>query len=665
RSPEAVFCLNECPFGDSVVQHLEGVGAEGGELALGGHPLFFDAFRCNWLRTSYWKPDNFDDELRVLVFAENADPFDCHETRRACANSFMVRGMELLPEHKLAGILTPLFALRGPNDLGVGDLGALRDLVDWASAAGLGVVQLLPVNETGNDHSPYNAISSVALDPLSLELTPEAVPELAREWLAEETRRFFPEGVPGGAVAYDKVKPLKRALLHRAFQVFYTTTGEAKTPRGKAFRHWVVQQENWLPDFALFRVLMDEHGTERWDQWPMVHRTAASARNWLRGVPAKIQRAFKKRETEVMYIQWLAWMQWGQIREYAEQKQVALMGDIPFGVSFYSADYFCRPEIFDSHWSGGAPPEPTYQSDKFTARWGQNWGVPLYRWDVLKASQLDWWRQRVRKVREVFHLFRIDHVLGFYRIFGFPWRPARNAEFAELTDEESKALTGGDLPRFHECPDDTDAHRWSNRLHGEELLRILLQETGDFRLIGEDLGTVPDYVRPSLQSLQIAGFKVPMWEKWHNGRLVPGRDYERLSVATYATHDHEPLRTMWERWMRVIAEGESGRIEDAQRRDGAWWEVRRLADWAGFEVPRITPFEQVHEQLLRGLLASESWIAIFMVTDLFGTSQRFNVPGAVADSNWSERIAVPVREWHANETLADLVQKLRPDFRRC
>ena len=566
--------------------------------------------------------------------------------------------MELSPEHKLAGILTPLFALRGANDLGVGDVAALRELVDWAADAGLGVVQLLPVNETGNDHSPYNAISSVALDPLTIELTPTAVPELEQEWIGEEVARFFPEGITDGPVEYTKVKPLKRALLRRAFEVFRSRTGTARTTRGKAFRQWVALQKDWLEDFALFRVLMEEHGTERWDQWPTEHRTKNSACEWLQGMPAKVQKSFEMRQMEVMYIQWLAWTQWAQVREYAQQRKVALMGDIPFGVSLYSADFFGRPEIFDSHWSGGAPPEPAFQSDPFTARWGQNWGVPLYRWDVLKQQNLRWWRQRVSKVREVFHLFRIDHVLGFYRIYGFPWRPEANAEFAPLDASVALERTGGELPRFHPNPDDTDPQRTANRLHGEELLRPLLEETGAYRLIGEDLGTVPPYVRPSMESLQIAGFKVPMWELEWDTRLTPGNQYQRLSVATYATHDHEPLRVLWERWMQIIAQGESGQVADAHARDGAWWEVRRLAAWAGFEVPRIMEFGQVHEALLRGLLACNSWIAIFMVTDLFGTSQRFNVPGAVTDSNWSERIERPVKEWGSSQALSSLLSRM-------
>jgi 4-alpha-glucanotransferase len=267
-------------------------------------------------------------------------------------------------------------------------------------------------------------------------------------------------------------------------------------------------------------------------------------------------------------------------------------------------------------------------------------------------------------VCEVFHLFRIDHVLGFYRVYGFPWRPEMNAEIAALPEAAVQERTGGLLPRFHPRPDDSTENRAMNRAEGERLLKALAEETGPYRLIGEDLGTVPEYVRPSLRSLDICGFKVPMWEDRPDGSLVPGAEYERLSVATYATHDHEPLRTLWSNWMRTIALGESGGFDEARRRDHAWWEVRRLARWAGFEVPRILPFGHVHELFLRGMLACNSWMVVFMVTDLFGTAQRFNVPGAVADSNWSERLALPVAEWAKNGSLSELMKRLKPYFAR-
>ncbi|MGV3531625.1 MAG: 4-alpha-glucanotransferase [Chthoniobacteraceae bacterium] len=569
--------------------------------------------------------------------------------------------MHLAPDQKIAGLLAPLFALRSETDLGIGDLGALRDFIDWAADFGFRVVQLLPVNETGNDNSPYNAISSVALDITTIEVSPEAVYDLGRPEYEKALGALNLEALRTGPVNYPVVKSLKRDLLREAFSRFAKKELGRQTPRAHAFQKWVGAQKDWIEGYALFRVLMDENsGTERWDFWPEEQQNAAAARKWLATLPQAKRHQLEHEMTFCKYIQWIAWEQWHAIREYAESRHIALMGDVPFGVSYYSADVFSEPEIFDHKWSGGAPPEPLFKDDPFTVKWGQNWGVPLYRWDVLRTRNLDWWRQRVRKVREIFHLFRIDHVLGFYRIYAFPWRPQMNADYLSMTPAEARARTGGDLPRFHEFDDESPEHCARNRQHGEALLRALQEETGPYRLIGEDLGTVPKYVRPSLTSLGIAGFKIPMWEQEWNTHLIPGDQYQRLSLATYATHDHEPLRALWEKWMAIIAAGESGREEDAEARNAAWWEVRRLAGWAGFEVPRILPFDdEVHEQFLGGLFRCNSWIAITMITDLFATTQRFNVPGAVSESNWSQRLLTTVRDWAKNPAIMEKMNRIR------
>lgn len=569
--------------------------------------------------------------------------------------------MHLAPDQKIAGLLAPLFALRSEKDLGIGDIGVLREFIDWASEIGFRVVQLLPVNETGNDNSPYNAISSVALDLTTIEATPEALADLTQPAFQKHLAGFDLEALRAGPVNYPLVKGLKRDLLRLAFEHFREQELQHHTPRAQAFTRWIGEQQAWIEGYALFRVLMDQNGgSECWDYWPEDQQTVPKARAWLARQETAKRAAFDREMRFYQYIQWIAWQQWLALRQYAESRGIALMGDVPFGVSYYSADVFAEPEIFNLRWSGGAPPEPLFRDDPFTVKWGQNWGVPLYRWSVLRARNLDWWRQRVHKVREIFHLFRIDHVLGFYRIYGFPWRPQRNAEFLALTPAEARARTGGDLPRFHEYDDETPEHCDLNRQHGEALLRLLQEETGPYRLIGEDLGTVPNYVRPSLTSLGIAGFKIPMWELEWNTHLIPGDAYQRLSVATFATHDHQPLRALWEHWMHVIAVGESGREEDARARDWAWWEVRRLAAWAGFEVPRILPFDdQVHEQFLGGLFRCNSWIAIAMITDLFATMQRFNVPGAVSESNWSQRLVSTVNVWRETPATVAKMDRIR------
>jgi len=297
------------------------------------------------------------------------------------------------------------------------------------------------------------------------------------------------------------------------------------------------------------------------------------------------------------------------------------MGDIPFGVSYYGADVFAQRDQFSLEWSAGAPPEPYFKDDEFTQKWGQNWGIPLYRWDVMKADNCQWWRRRVQAVRKVFHLFRIDHVLGFYRIYSFPWRPFRNAEFLPLTWEQMMERTGGRGPHFAPRNDSTPDNCEANCREGEQYLRTVLEESGNTRVVGEDLGTVPDYVRPNLQLLGIAGFKIPQWEVRHE-RLTPGNEYERLSVATYATHDHKPIRELW---------------EEAFERPTPTSDQARFAgldpniDLGDFE-------KDFYPAIMEGLFASNAWIAAVMITDLLARTYRFNVPGTASVSNWTRRM---------------------------
>ena len=144
----------------------------------------------------------------------------------------------------------------------------------------------------------------------------------------------------------------------------------------------------------------------------------------------------------------------------------------------------------------------------------------------------------------IFHLLRVDHALGFFRIYSFPWPPSDNAKFTDLAPEQAIKLTGGELPRFMDRDDSNEENREYNRRHGEKLFKMMLEEIGPHRLIAEDLGEVSPYVRPTLQQLEIPGFKIPAWERnWD--RLIPGKDYQRLSLATFATHDHPPVKSHW------------------------------------------------------------------------------------------------------------------------
>ncbi len=546
--------------------------------------------------------------------------------------------MNLSPETRIAGVLTPLFALRTETDLGIGDLEGLRQFIDWSANIGFKLVQLLPINETGGDNSPYNAISAMAIEPTTLHLAPGSPQDLTQEDFDAVLGSVNLKKLRSGTVHYPQVRKLKRALLAKAFARF-----SSRASGDEAFAAFIEKEKPWLEDYVFFRALMEENGgTEAWDHWREEQRSAVAAREWLQSQTSEVQERFAEHEQFFRYVQWVAYDQWMAAKAYADERGVALMGDIPFGVSYYSADVFSRPDQFLLDWSGGAPPEPYFKEDEFTQKWGQNWGIPLYRWDAMRASDFDWWRQRVRGVRKIFHVFRIDHVLGFYRIYSFPWRPQRNAEFLPLSWDEMLTRTGGAFPHFAPRDDSNLENCEANRRDGEEYLRMALAAAESTRLVGEDLGTVPDYVRPSLQSLGIAGFKIPQWEREKDGRIVPGGEYQRLSVATYATHDHKPLRAMWDE----AFEHESATREQARE------DLNKIAQFAGMSsLPENPDFDRdFYPRAMRALFASQAWMAIVMITDLFARKDRFNVPGTAVDSNWSRRLHMTISRLRTSRT---------------
>jgi 4-alpha-glucanotransferase len=547
--------------------------------------------------------------------------------------------MELSPDKRIAGILAPLFGLRGENDLGIGDVAVLREFIDWASETGFKLVQLLPINETGRDNSPYNAISAVAIEPTTLHLVPDSPPDLTREDFDATLADVDLAKLRHGGVKYDRVKKLKCSLLEKAFAHF---SAYASGDRQLEFRGFCTDESVWLDGYAFFRALMEENGeSEAWDKWPAEHQQIESARAWLDRQSSEKKKQFGERETFFRYVQWIAHEQWSAVKSYAEERNIALMGDIPFGVSYYSADVFARRNEFRLDWCGGAPPESYFKDDEFTQKWGQNWGIPLFRWNAMRERNFDWWRQRVRSVRRSFHLFRIDHVLGFYRIYAFPWRPRENRSFLPLDWNQMLERTGGRAPHFAPRDDTTPGNCEANRREGEECLRIVLEESGNSRAIGEDLGTVPDYVRPHLRSLEIAGFKIPQWEFYH-GRVTPGEEYERLSVATYATHDHKPLHKLWEEtFERQTSTSEQARFE-----------LEKIARFAGLDQ-KTEPMDfekEFYPVVMEALFKSESWIAIVMITDLLARKYRFNVPGTAASSNWVRRMQRTVADLRSSPT---------------
>jgi len=292
-------------------------------------------------------------------------------------------------------MLVPAFALRHENDFGIGDTEAVRQAVTFCAEQKMGLLQLLPVNETGADNSPYNAISSVALDPIYAALTPEQVPGLMPETLAE----LFPESVraewQSGPVRYGLVKQLKLEALSHAYVEFEAVDLETESEMAAEFKSFVDANSGWLPGYTLFRTLVNEYNSSAlWPEWIPEHRSLASAEAWLLNAPERDELVRYRQFTA--YVQWVMWRQWTEVRMWADQNKVRLIGDIPFGVSRYSADVWSERDLFNLTWSGGAPAEPYFAGMNFCGA-GARTGHPSLRlggtqgarFHVVAAARLD------------------------------------------------------------------------------------------------------------------------------------------------------------------------------------------------------------------------------------------------------------------------------------
>lgn len=554
--------------------------------------------------------------------------------------------MRIDTKQKLAGLLVPVFALRHHSDFGIGDTRAMREAIDFCASNKIGVLQILPINETGGDNSPYNAISSVALDPLYLELSPVAVPGLSDESVSNLAPSELLRELRSGAVKYDRVRSLKLRLLATAFESFEKEQIDKNSGLASQLLDFEKRNTRWLEPYALFRTIMQQHdGDARWTLWEPHFQSFQSAKEF-----AQSAGGFQRSCQFWAYVQWVAYTQWRSVKLYADKHCVKLMGDLPFGVSRYSADVWSERSIFDLDWSCGAPPETYFQGDRFVREWGQNWGMPLYNWDANRNENFAWWRQRVKNLNDLFHYFRIDHVLGFFRVYAFPWIPERNSEFADLSKEEASKILNGKLPLFIPRSDDEPEDAEANAREGAEILNVLVEAAGSTGIVAEDLGMVPDYVRPLLHKLGIPGFAIPSFERIEEDRSYKPK--ERLapeSLVTWGTHDHQPIKAFYDdlvKWWHS-QDGHSG-----------WLEVQRLMNFLslGENDPPTSFTNELHARMLKVLLETPCWLAVLMITDLLGTSQRFNEPGLSGDSNWSQRLERTLASYGAEPEDAEKIR---------
>lgn len=308
---------------------------------------------------------------------------------------------------KLAGTLVPVFSLRSKTSFGVGDFGDLKKMIDFVSKTHQRVLQVLPINDTTITHTwtdsyPYSCISIFALHPQYADFS--ALPELKDEKKRKyyETLREELNQLP--QIDYERVNNAKIDYLK---ELFAQEKDEVK--KSAAFKAFFKETEQWLVPYAQYCYLRDKYGTADFTQWD-AHQVWNEAER--KNLSSPTSQAYK--DVEFWYfVQYILNSQMLSVHEYAKEKRVILKGDIPIGVNRYGCDVWTEPRYFNLNGQAGAPP------DDFSVN-GQNWGFPTYNWDEMIKDGCAWWVRRFQNMSKFFDAYRIDHVLGFFRIWEIP-----------------------------------------------------------------------------------------------------------------------------------------------------------------------------------------------------------------------------------------------------
>lgn len=308
---------------------------------------------------------------------------------------------------RVAGTLVPVFSLRSKSSFGVGDFGDLKKMIDWVALTRQRVLQVLPINDTTQTHTwtdsyPYSCISIFAIHPQYVDLS--ALPPLAdkKARIAYEQLRSELNDLP--QIDYERVQEAKTGYL----RLLFAQDGE-RVMATKAYRQFCQENERWLVPYAQYCCLRDRYGSADFSTWPAHQQWDEHDRKSLStpGTKAYGEVAF------FCYVQYLLFSQMSEAHAYARQKNVILKGDIPIGVSRYGCDVWMEPRYFNLNGQAGAPP------DDFSVN-GQNWGLPTYNWEEMLRDGCQWWVRRFQSMASFFDAYRIDHVLGFFRIWEIP-----------------------------------------------------------------------------------------------------------------------------------------------------------------------------------------------------------------------------------------------------
>jgi 4-alpha-glucanotransferase len=481
-------------------------------------------------------------------------------------------GQSNIDKERSAGILMHITSLPGPAF--IGDVGsAARSFAEFLYRSNQTYWQLLPVQPVGANQgfSPYSSSSAVAGN--ALLISPEV---LADEGLLDEND-VIPGEKNADSADYKAAAEYKEKILDKAFNNWLNKSSDT-TRTG--FDEYQEKQDYWLKDYALYTVLKKVHNNTPWFEWP------DSYKNREINALDKFAEAYPKEILKVKWVQWIFERQWRQLNEYCESLQIKLIGDIPFYVAHDSADVWCNRNIFTLDENGqltkvsGVPPD-LFNED------GQLWGMPLFRWDVLKEKRYHWWINRLKRNLEYFDVIRLDH----FRAFSSYW---------SVPAGSSSAKTG----LWEKGP-------------GRDFFDVVKTDLGKLPFIAEDLGEIDDDVYVLRDELELSGMNVLQFGFGDDMPQSPYLPHNHIknSVTYTGTHDNNTTRGWFEE------------LKSEERKN--------ISGYLGIKMTE----KNISDHLCRTAYMSTSKLVIIPMQDVLGLGgdARMNMPASPA-GNWHWRL---------------------------
>ena len=550
---------------------------------------------------------------------------------------------------KGAGTVIPIFSLRSEGSFGVGDFGDLKQMVDWCAKTKQRVLQVLPINDTNmtytwQDSYPYNSISIYALHPQYTDFRQlPALKDPERKAYFDALQKEL-NALP--QIDYERMNNAKLEYLRE----LYAQEG-SKAMKSEAFKQFFEQNKAWLVPYAAFCHYRDFYGTATFSEWPD-HKTFSE----------KEREAMSKSTTKIYkevafwyYVQFNLDQQMRAAHAYARKNKVILKGDIPIGISRDGVEAWVEPKYFNLNGQAGAPPDP-FSAD------GQNWGFPTYDWDTMLADGCSWWVRRFRKMAEYFDAYRIDHVLGFFRIWEIPvseksglmgqfspalglsreeieaygvqfndglflvdhkrndrWHPRIAVQYQEAYNQ----LNEDQKYHFNQLYNDY-FYRRNNQFWYTEAMKKLPKLTQATRMLvcAEDLGMVPDCVPWVMNELRILSLEIQSMPKDPTTRFGHLSRNPYRSVDTISTHDMPTLRQWWD--------------EDEERTQSYF----NTMLFRGGPAPHPLP-DWLAKDIVSRHLTSPSMLCLLSFQDWMSIDEGLRLP----DEN-AERINIPANPRH-------------------